>query len=180
MKKETPVWIGCYNEDLRQYQIETLTEMCESNVHLCKTGLGGFAPLCFGSSKEEVSRQLDSFKTEKEQLFREFESVLVDYVSDLVDEDTVVRIEESDSKSEVDAYLKDGITIIPKDKGGALYPVASINSFFRMFYANPMGVETVDEAIAYVSQDLTDTIMEMWGNTPEHCPLCEEKNHSEL
>jgi len=180
MKKETPVWIGCYNEDLRQYQIETLTEMCESNVHLCKTGLGGFAPLCFGSSKEEVSRQLDSFKTEKEQLFMEFESVLVDYVSDLVDEDADVRIEEADNEEEGDAYLKDGITIIPKDKEGDLYPVASINSFFRMFYANPMGVETVDEAIEYVSREVADTLMEMWENAPERCPSCEEKNHSEL
>jgi len=171
MIKDSPIYIGSYNTETNDYKIEPLASLCELNSRFCKTGFAGYAPICFGSSEDEVRKNLESFKEEKRALFMKFESAMVDYVSAFADESCDVHIEPADGTSEEESYLDDGITIIPDDMKGRPFPVASLAYYYRMFYGNPMNVSNVQEAIEYVAQDAVNTLMEMWED-PQECSFC--------
>ena len=172
MKKNITIFNGSYSGDLNHYKVEPLTKACEENCDLFTHGFGGYAPLCLGSSEEEVYDKLEEIRGKRKSLFKEFEEAITEYVTALVDESYDVHIITKEEDSERDSYLKDGITIIPEDMKERPCPVVSLDHCYRLFFGNTMKAETSDAAIEYVAHDIVDTLMEMWED-PQDCPSCD-------
>ncbi len=163
------VWVGAYSLEQNKYCVERFDELCARNLKICKDGFAGYAPVCFGASKEEAEAMLAEARASKKTLFSEFEGAVTDALKEMVTEETEVRIVPADDNSEGDAFLNDGITIIPSDIEGkaSMYPVVGLSYYYRLFFANYDGYEDYDNAIAAVASELLDDILTLWENPPE-------------
>ena len=171
MDNDKQIWIGSYSTEQNAYDIDLLSSVCASNERIYKDGCAGYAPLCFGFSREDVLRKIKKIREHKEKLFMEFEEAVLAAVTDLVDEDADVHIEEAEICPVGDDYVKDGITIIPSDMQDRPFPVVGLYPYYREFFANSMHAETLTEAIECVAHEIVSYIMELWEDPPE-CPYC--------
>lgn len=165
------VWVGAYSLEQNKYCVERLDNLCAGNIKTYKDGFAGFAPLCFGASRDEAEAILAEARASKKTVFSEFESAITDAVKDLVLEDAEVRIVPADDCPEGDPYLNDGITVIPVRKAGSVYPVVGLNYYYRKFFANPDGYSDIEKALVAVADELLDDILDLWSTPPE-CPRC--------
>ena len=171
MDNDKQIWIGSYSTEQNAYDIDLLSSVCASNERIYKDGFAGYAPLCFGFSREDVLRKIKKIREHKEKLFMEFEEAVLAAVTDLVDEDADVHIEKAESCPVGDDYFKDGITIIPVEMKGGPFPVVGLYPYYRDVFANSMKAKSLSEAIAFVANDIVSVLMDLWQDPPE-CPHC--------
>lgn len=163
------VWVGAYSLEQNKYCVERFDELCARNLETYKDGFAGYSPICFGASKEEAEAMLAEARASKNTLFSEFERTVTDALKEMVTEETEVRIVHAADNSEGDAFLNEGITIIPPDIEGkaSMYPIVGLSYYYRLFFANYGGYEDYDNTIVAVASELLDDIMTLWENPPE-------------
>ena len=59
----TKIYIGEYSTDQKAYNITTLEEAIKINKEMAEQGIfNGYVPICYGSSIEDVRKQLDEIQ----------------------------------------------------------------------------------------------------------------------
>jgi len=163
------VWVGAYCLEEFKYCACTVEDLFSLNLGLFKNGAAGYAPLCFGSSKDEVEKRLGEARALRKKLFLEFESALIDALKDFFHDDVEIRIVTSDGEDE-ESFVNDGIAIIhPDDVSGAI-PVVSLFHYYREYSCSPecysgdahATVSSIDCYAQEVIDDIDDLRDDAW------------------
>lgn len=170
MSKTHPVYVGSYRPESNSYKVEPLASTCDSNARLYMAGFAGYVPISVSASEDEVRKELESFKAERCKMFAEFESAIVDCITEIMGNRYEVRIEASGDTSVEESYLNDEITIIPEYmKECCFFPVVPLKRYYNMLHTDPVNAASEQEAIEHVAHEVIKDLMDMWGR-PEAVP----------
>lgn len=162
------MYIGFYNFAMNDYFIKELSEVIDTNrhLHIVYKSEESYIPICMGETIEDVQKQISDIEAEQIKALGEFEHMLTDVISILMDKDDCVEIEEGETVKD------DGITVFFDEKEG-VYPVVSVEYLYREFLDTANEGLEFEDAVYGFCQDVIVMFSDLWKEKPS-CPHCHE------